>query len=86
MSDTKPNETPEEDLTLEGRLQRLETIVAALESGELELDGALGLFEEGVAHLRASEELLSQAELKVEELLSNGEDLQVRPLEGNGGS
>jgi exonuclease VII small subunit len=30
------------------------------------------LFEEGVAHVRAAERVLSQTELRVEELLSGG--------------
>jgi exodeoxyribonuclease VII small subunit len=54
---------------LEGRLQRLDHIVAALEAEDLELERALALFEEGVAHVRAAEKILAEAELKVEELL-----------------
>ena len=83
---TNPGSNSEEHTTLEDRLRRLEEIVGALESGELELEGALGLFEEGVAHLKASEALLSQAELKVEELLGEVGEPEVRPFEGGDGS
>ena len=73
-------ETPAED-GLEARIQRLEEIVRALESDDLELERALTLFEEGVSHVRTAEKLLAEAELKVEELLGETEDLRTRPLE-----
>ena len=69
---------PAEETGLEGRLRRLDQIVAALEADDLDLERALVLFEEGVAHVRAAERILAEAELKVEELLQ-GE--QTRPLE-----
>lgn len=43
---------------METRLARLETIVAALEREDLELEDALELFEEGVGHLREVQALL----------------------------
>jgi exodeoxyribonuclease VII small subunit len=76
-----PDEPAGEELTLEGRLRRLEKIVGELETEELELDRALALFEEGVIHVRAAEEALAAAELKVEELLGEGGELRTRPLE-----
>ena len=66
------------DAGLEVRLKRLEQIVAALEADDLELERALALFEEGVAHVRAAEKILAEAELKVEELLQGD---RTRPLE-----
>lgn len=65
-----PDETKE--LTLEGRLARLEEILARMESEEIQLEEALDLFEEGVGHVREAERILSEAELKVEELLADG--------------
>jgi exodeoxyribonuclease VII small subunit len=71
--------------TLEGRLRRLEEIVGQLEAEDLELEKALALFEEGVAHVREAETALSAAELRVEELLGSGEDLRTGPVrEGEG--
>jgi len=58
------------ELTLEDRLQRLEVILGQLETGEVDLERALELFEEGVGHVRNAEGILSRTELKVEELLS----------------
>ncbi|HUP87806.1 MAG TPA: exodeoxyribonuclease VII small subunit [Longimicrobiales bacterium] len=58
----------EQQLGLEARLQRLDQIVTALEREELELDEALKLFEEGIAHLAAARTVLQTAELKLEQL------------------
>ncbi len=72
--------TVDEELSLEARLLRLEEIVRDLEGGEVDLERGLELFEEGVRHLKASEKILSQAELRVEELLDDGEGgEEVRP-------
>ncbi len=65
--------------SLEARLTRLDAIVATLESDELELEQALALFEEGVAHLRASEQTIRAAELRIQQLLegAGGEPVVV---------
>ena len=63
--------------TLEQRLDRLDEIVHALERDDLELEQAMRLFEEGIGHLRHAQELLNQAELRIERLL--GEPGEQRP-------
>jgi exodeoxyribonuclease VII small subunit len=68
---------------LEERLRRIDQIVSALEADDLDLERALALFEEGVAHVRAAEALLADAELRVEELLGKGD--RTRPLPGGEG-
>lgn len=74
----------EESVSLEARLKRLEEIVVALEADGVPLDRALSLFEEGVGHLRRAERLLTEAELKVEELIGRGDVLETRPFQGGG--
>lgn len=70
---------------LEARLRRLEAIVSALDSDALELEHALALFEEGVGHVRRAQEILSAAELKVEELIGRaGEERKELPLDDAG--
>jgi len=69
-----------QEMALEARLQRLEAIVGNLEAEELELDRALALFEEGVAHVKEAEKVLAAAELRVEELLGEGEETSTRDL------
>jgi exodeoxyribonuclease VII small subunit len=73
-------------LTLEQRMERLDAIVAKLESEGLELDDALALFEEGVTHIRESERMLRDAELKIERLVSGpGGSVEIDPVDRDGG-
>ncbi len=78
---TKKAESGESAPSLEERLKRLEEIVRSLEAADLEMEGALTLFEEGVEHVRGAEATLRVAELKVEELLGSEEDPVIRPLD-----
>jgi exodeoxyribonuclease VII small subunit len=71
----------DDEATLESRLKRLEEIVGRLEAEDLDLDGALALFEEGVGHVKGAEKTLAEAELRVEELLGEGENTRTRPLQ-----
>jgi exodeoxyribonuclease VII small subunit len=59
--------------TLEQRLDRLDEIVHSLEREDLELEQAMRLFEEGIAHLRHAQELLNHAELRIERLLESNQ-------------
>ena len=82
-AEANPSPPNDEEPGLEGRLGRLDQILASLEADDIELEGALSLFEEGVAHVRAAERLLAEAELRVEELLGDGERSEA--LEGDEG-
>lgn len=73
----------EDAQSLETRLQRLEEIVRSLEASDFDLERALALFEEGVGHARSAEEILREAELRVEELVGTPENSTVVPLEEN---
>jgi exodeoxyribonuclease VII small subunit len=55
----------------ESALKRLEDIVKKLESGDLSLDSALELFEDGIKLSRFCHTKLEQAERRVEILLKN---------------
>jgi exodeoxyribonuclease VII small subunit len=77
-SKKKPRAGAGESPSLEGRLKRLEEILAQLESDEVELERALVLFEEGVALVKDAEKVLAQTQLRVEELLADG---GTRPFE-----
>jgi len=66
----------------EASLERLETIVAELESGELGLEQSLKLFEEGVKLARICNVRLEEAERKVEILLKDKSGkMTTRPFE-----
>jgi exodeoxyribonuclease VII small subunit len=62
-------------------LQRLEQIVGELEKGEIPLERALGLFEEGIKLSNSCREELADAEGKVEVLLSRNGKMQPEPFE-----
>jgi len=80
-------DTPKESPEFEGALKRLEEIVTALEGGELALDGALELFEEGIRLSRFCHEKLEKAERRVEMLMkdASGEMVRVEFKEEDGG-
>ena len=54
--------------SLEEDLGRLDAIVRALETEDVDLDRALALFEEGVERLRTARERLGEAELRLRQL------------------
>lgn len=62
-------------------LQRLETIVTQLEKGEVPLEQALTLFEEGMQLSSTCRKELEEAEGKVEILLKQNGKLQPEPFE-----
>lgn len=68
----------EEKLSFEQALQRLEQVVRELESGDLSLDAALGLFQEGVALARQCGVQLDEAEARIEKLLDAGKTVEVQ--------
>jgi len=59
--------------TFESQLAELESLVDAMENGELSLEDSLKSFEKGIHLTRSCQQSLSSAELKVKTLLS-GED------------
>ena len=81
-AETSPDKLDEPEVegpSLEERLQRLEEILSRLEQDEVALEEALELFEEGVGHVRDAERVLAQTELRVQELLGDGDvqDLEL---------
>lgn len=62
-------------------LQRLEQIVGELEKGEIPLERALGLFEEGIHLSNSCRQELEGAEGKVEVLLNRNGKMQPEPFE-----
>jgi exodeoxyribonuclease VII small subunit len=62
-------------------LQRLEEVVNQLERGEVPLEQALKLFEEGVQLSNSCRKELEEAEGKVEILLKQNGKIQAEPFE-----
>ena len=65
----------------EESLQRLETIVGELEKGDVSLDRALELFDEGMKLSGSCRKELEEAEGKVEILLKRDGKLQAEAFE-----
>jgi exodeoxyribonuclease VII small subunit len=71
-----------ESLPFEEALQKLESIVETMESGELPLETLLTRFEEGTRLVKVCQSKLEEAELKIQKLEKNpaGEPT-LKPLE-----
>ena len=54
-------------------LERLETLVDNMESGEATLEQSLEWFEEGMTLIKSCQDHLKHAEQKVQELIKNSE-------------
>lgn len=61
----------------EAAMRRLEEIVKEMESGELPLEKALTLFEEGTALVKSGNKMLDKAELKVVRLMKGADGAPV---------
>jgi exodeoxyribonuclease VII small subunit len=77
MTDTTPSP---EQMRFSDALGELESIVIALEGGQLDLEDSLARYERGVALLRACQSRLAEAEQKVTMLM--GELETEEPSDG----
>ena len=67
-----------DSMQFEAAVARLEEIVRAMEQGDLPLEQSLQLFEEGTGLVKSCNQLLSQAELKIVQLMKGADGV---PLE-----
>lgn len=80
----KPEATPDENLPFEQALERLEDLVAQLESGELALEESLARYEEGRALIKRCYKLLESAERRIEQVVRDeGGEVRTEPFEGD---
>ena len=69
-------------MPFEEAMQKLESIVEAMESGELPLETMLARFEEGTKLARRCQSKLEEAELKIQQLEKNAAgEFALKPLE-----
>jgi exodeoxyribonuclease VII small subunit len=71
------------ELSFEQALEKLENIVSQLESGQIKLEDAVKVYEEGNQLKKICEEKLKNAQMKVENLLldKQGEPVSTEPLD-----
>ena len=69
MSETKKS------VDFEKQLEQLESLVTALEGGDLSLEDSMKSFEQGIKVARECQQALKEAEQKVETLTRQGNEL-----------
>ncbi len=83
MNDDNTGTAPDEEgNSYEDSLKRLEEIVQRLESGQLSLDESLRLFEEGTQLTKVCQKRLTEAELRIEKLVGEGDKVKPMPSSG----
>ena len=65
------------EINIEHSLQRLESIVSNMESGETSLEKSLTLFEEGMNLVNQCQSQLRKAEQRVENLIAGSKDTKI---------
>ena len=66
----------EKEINIELSLQRLESIVSNMESGDTSLEKSLSLFEEGMELVNQCQSQLKKAEQRVENLIAKSGDIK----------
>ena len=79
----EPNPKPKAELSFEKGLERLDKIVQDLEQGDLPLERALELFEEGMKLSGNCRRQLEEAENKVELLVKKAGKVVAEPFPPN---
>jgi len=72
---------PKPAVPFEEALQKLESIVEGMESGDLPLESLLAKYEEGVRLAKICQDKLAEAELKIQQLEKTAAgELKLKPL------
>lgn len=72
-----------ETVDFETALNELEGLVEKMEQGDISLEASLAAFERGIQLTRTCQDALSQAEQKVEQLLTQNGTEQITPFDSN---
>ena len=75
-------EIGQQETSYEALMARLVAVVDRLETGQLSLEDALALYEEGVALGAACQQLLEAAELRVQRLAPTAGGTTLQPWDG----
>ena len=78
----KANEPQSVDaLTFEAALRELEDIVRQLESGEVELEKSLAIYERGAQLKAHCEAKLKSAQLRIDKIVLDGGEARAEPMD-----
>ena len=72
-------QTPIDELTYEQAFEELQTTIATLEAGDKPLEETLALYERGQALYKRCTALLDEAEVKIQQIATNGDLQQFQP-------
>jgi len=76
--------SPAKNPPFEEALQKLESVVEAMESDDLPLETLLARYEEGAKLVKICQEKLAEAELKIQQLEKNAAgEMKLKPLESD---
>ena len=74
--------SPAKDPPFEEALQKLESVVEAMESDDLPLETLLARYEEGAKLVKICQEKLAEAELKIQKLEKNAAgEMKLQPVD-----
>ena len=78
------SQKPFNEMTFEEAMKELETVVDALEKGDVALDASIALYERGAALKKRCEEELKRAEEKVAAITlgADGAPTGLKPVDG----
>jgi exodeoxyribonuclease VII small subunit len=78
---TPTGASPKSAVPFEEALQKLESIVEGMESGDMPLESLLAKYEEGVKLAKICQDKLAEAELRIQQLEKTaGGELKLKPL------
>jgi exodeoxyribonuclease VII small subunit len=80
-----PGTEKNDELSFEEGIQRLESIVEAMESGDLPLESLMQRFEEGTALAKLCQDKLAKAEVRIQQI-EKGSNLTLKPFEAQNGN
>ncbi len=72
-----------EDTSFEAAFGQLDQVVADLQAGDLNLDRAMSLFEEGMRLVRLCNDILDHAELRIRQVVPSEDGYAVVDLDGD---
>ena len=82
MSKSAKADVPRGSLPFEEALKKLESLVEAMESGDLPLEALLARYEEGTRLVKICQEKLAEAELKIRQLEKDAAgEMKLKPVD-----
>lgn len=81
MAERKPAKSEVDSLTFEQAVERLEAIIAQIESGRIGLEQSIAEYERGAALVKRCRAILERSEQRVLELTAEGVREAARPVE-----